>query len=102
MISAGCQIENRKHIGCLSRACKHCSGSAFKCRNLAGNIVIGRVLKSGIEISAGLQIEELTHIFTGVILKSSALNNGYHTGFAVFRFVSCLNTFSFLSHLSSL
>ena len=98
MVSAVCKVEDGEHIGSLSRAGEHCRGSALKCGNLGRNIIIGGILESCIEISACFQIEELTHIFAGVIFKGSALNDGDHAGFAVLGGIARLDTFSFCFH----
>ena len=93
VIPALADIEQRKEIRCLTGAGQHAGGSAFQRRNLRCHIIVRGVLKSRIEIAARFQIEQLAHIFAGIIFEGCRLNNRDLPRLTVSRTIPCLHTF---------
>ncbi len=100
MVAAAADIEQCIEIGCLTAAGQHACSAALQLCNFRRHIVIGRILKSGVEIPACLQIEKPAHILTGIILESGALNNGNLAGLTVSRRISALYTNTVYLHLA--
>lgn len=57
MISLRADIQNRIHVGRLTRRSEHSGCPAFQCADLGGYRIIGRVGKTSIKISVLLQIK---------------------------------------------
>src|SRR5699024_8305158 len=74
--------------------------SAFHITDFCRNCVIGRILKSRIKISAVLQIEQSSHLLTGVIFECSTLINRKNSWFSFFRRPAGLNAFCFHSKVA--
>ena len=74
---------------------QHRRCTAFQLTDLCRHVIAGGVLQSGIEIAGCFQIEQLSHLLTGIILKCGALHNGDEPTFPVFGRIARLNTFCF-------
>ena len=72
--------------------------TALKSGNLCGYGIVGRILKTGIEISFCFKVEKLAHIVACIILKSGALVNGKLTGLALLRLPAFVDALGFDSH----
>ena len=92
MVAAGSDVKKRVEVGCLTGAGKHGGGAALHGADLGCHHVAGGVLKPGVEIAAGFQVEELAHILTGGILEGGALINGDLAGLAIFGAVAGLDS----------
>ena len=95
VVAATRNVEYAEKACRLSGRREHCGGAALHLANLFGNVIVGRILQTGIKISALLQIEQLRHIFAGVVFESSALNDGNLSGLAVARRIASLNADGF-------
>ena len=73
MVTCLTDVEDSVEVGCLTRACKYCTYTAFECCNLLCNSIVGWVCQTSIEIAAVLQIEQASHLVAGIILECSTL-----------------------------
>ena len=101
MVSAAADIEQRVEVGSLSAAGQHARRAALHLRNFRCHMVIGGILKPGVEISACLQVKKLSHILAGIVFERSALNNGNLAGFPVTRRVAALYAYTVNLHIVS-
>ena len=92
MVAAIGNIEDGVEVGCLAAAGQHGGSASLQLADLGCHIVVGRVLEPGVEIAAGLQVKELSHILAGSILEGSALDNGDLPGLPVPRGIAPLYT----------
>ena len=92
MVPDVAQVEQRKEVGCLAGAGQHAGGAALQLGDFGRHRVAGGVLQAGIEVAAGLQVEQLAHLVGTVILERGALHNGNLARFAVSRVISALHT----------
>ena len=83
-------IEQRHKVRCLTGAGQHGCAAALQRRDFRRNVVARRVLQAGIEIAAGLQIEQPAHFGAALVFERGALDDGDLAGFAVFRAVARL------------
>ena len=60
-------IEHSIEIGCLTRTGEHSPYSTLEGADFLGYGIIGRISKTGIEISFILQVEETRHLVAGLI-----------------------------------
>ena len=90
MVARADDVEHGKEDRRLSGGRQHGGRAALKRGNARRNGVVRRVLQAGIEIAAGLQIEESAHFGAALIFERSALDDGDLTGFSVFRAVARL------------
>ena len=51
--------------------------------DLGRHRIVGGVLESGIEVTAGLQVEQLAHLLAGLIAEGGGLDDGEIAGLAV-------------------
>ena len=93
VVAAVGDIENGVEIGRLAGGGEHSGGTALHVADFGGYHVVGGVLKAGIEVAAGLQVEELAHVLAGIIFEGGRLNNGDLPGLAVLRGVAALDAF---------
>ena len=92
MASRLTDIKQCKEICGLSGGGQHGCASSLQGCNLCSHIVIRRILQSGIEISACLQIKKLSHVLAGIIFKGGRLYDRDLSGLSVPRGISCLHT----------
>ena len=92
MVAAAGDVENREEIGRLAGGGQHGRRAALQLGDLGRHAVVGGVLQAGVEIAAGLQIEELAHVLGGVVFEGRALHDGDLPGLSVFRRVAALDT----------
>ena len=76
MVAAVGNIEDGVEVGRLAGGGEHGRSASLHVADLGGHHIVGGVLKPGIEISAGLQVEELAHVLAGGVLKGGGLDNG--------------------------
>ena len=99
VVAAAADVKQCIEISGLSAAGQHPSRTALQPGDFRRHIVIGGILEPGIEITACLQVEELSHILTGVVFERSALNDGNLTGLPVSRRVAALYTYTADLHI---
>ena len=56
-------------VGCLSGRSEHSCSSTLHCSNLGCNMVAGRILKAGVEITLSFKVEKFSHILAGVVFE---------------------------------
>ena len=83
MIPSLTQVEYGIEVCRLTGRSQHCCCAAFQCTNFLCYPIAGGILQTCIKIPFCFQIEQLTHFFTTVILKCSALNDGQQSGLSV-------------------
>ena len=93
MVPAGGDVEHGVEGGRLAGGGEHSRRAALQGRDLGRHRVVGGVLQPGVEVAAGLQVEELAHVAAGSILKGGALNDGHLPGFAIAGGVAALYAF---------
>ena len=93
VIATFTDIKQRKKVGRLTGGSQHGSSATLHGSNLGSHIIIRRILKSGIKISRCLQIEKLSHVFAGTVLKRGGLDNRDLSRFTVSRCIAGLYTF---------
>ena len=98
MIAAGADVEDGVEGSRLTGGGQHGGSTAFQSGDAGGDGIVCGVLEPGVEIAGGFQIEELAHVFAGVIFEGGALNNRDLAGFAVFRGIACMEAFGFQFH----
>ena len=84
------QISNRIEVRCLTGRCEHGSHTALKFTDLLCYRIVGRVLKSAVEISIFLQCKQSAHFFRRIILKCRALIDRQYSRLTFLWFPSCL------------
>ena len=93
MTAALTDIKERHEICRLSGGGKHGRRPALQLRYFGRHHIIGGILQPGIKISAGLQIEKLSHILPGFISEGGGLDNGNLARLPVPRGIARLHTF---------
>ena len=93
VIAALSHIEQGEEVGRLTGGSEHGCGAPFQVGDLGSYIVVGGVLKAGVEVALRFQIKELAHILAGVIFKGRGLNDRNLAGFAVAGGVATLDAF---------
>ena len=91
MISEGGDVEQGEEVGRLTGGGEHGGGAALQGADLGRHIVVGGILQAGIEIAAGLQVEELAHILGRGVFEGGGLDDGDLAGFAVARRIAALD-----------
>ena len=84
-------VEHRVEVGSLTGTREHRSHTAFESGDLGSHGVVRRVLQTGVEVAASLQVEQVGHGVAGFILESGALVDGEDARFAVFRLPAALH-----------
>ena len=90
MVARADDIEHGEEDGGLPGGCQHGGCAALKRGDTRRDGVVCRVLQAGIEIAAGLQIEQPAHFGAALVFERGALDDGDLAGFAVFRAVARL------------
>ena len=98
MIAAVCDIENCVEVGSLTGRGQHACGTALKSSDFCCNVVIGRVLETGIEVAVCFEVKQLAHFLTGFIGEGSRLNDRYLSGFTGFGNIAGMKAFGFEFH----
>ena len=62
-------VKQGKKICRLAGRSEHTGSTALQRCDLRRHIVIGGILQPGIEITGRLQIKQLAHVLTGVVLE---------------------------------
>ena len=83
VVSAARDVEDGIEVGRLSGGQQHGGGAPLQGADLGRYRVVGGVLQSGIEVAAGLQVEQLAHLLAGLIAEGGGLDDGEIAGFAV-------------------
>ena len=92
MVASFADIENCIEVGSLTATCQHSTHATFKLCYFLRYSIIGRVLKTGIEISFFLKIEEHSHLFRIVILKCCTLNDRHFNRLTILWLIASLYT----------
>ena len=96
-------VEHRVEVGSLTGTREHRSHTAFESGDLGSHGVVRRVLQTGVEVAASLQVEQVGHGVAGFILESGALVDGEDARFTILRLPTALDAYSFwFSHFSLL
>ena len=69
MAACFADIKNCEEVCSLTGRSKHSGSAAFECGDFGSNIIICRILKSGIKITGCFKIKQFTHVFTGIIFE---------------------------------
>ena len=93
MVAGPGDIDDGEEVGGLSRRCQHRRNAPFEGGNFGSHRIVGRILKTSVEIAALLQVEQTGHLFARFIFKSGALYDGKHSRFSVARSPAALHTF---------
>ena len=81
-------IERRS----LSAGGQHRTDAALERSNLGRHGIVGRVLKTRVEIAAVLEVEQSRHLLAVVIFKGGALIDGKHARFSLLGLPARLHT----------
>ena len=81
MVAGAADIQAGEQIGCLPRGGQHRTHAAFQVGDLGGYVVVGRVLETGVEIPALLQVEQPAHLVGSLIFEGRALDDRNLSGF---------------------
>ena len=92
MVAALGDVEHGVEGSSLTAGGEHSGTAALKGADAGGHHVVSGVLQAGIEVAAGLQVEELAHVLAGVVFESGALYDRNLTRLAILRGVASLNT----------
>ena len=84
-------VEAGEEIGRLAGRGQHAGDAALEGCQARGDMVVGRILETGIEIAGGLEVEQFAHLVAGSIFEGCALDDGDLAGFAVAGFVAGLH-----------
>ena len=95
VVAAAGDVEEGEEVGRLAGGGQHGRGAAFQLTDLGGHVIVGGVLEPGVEITGGLQIEELAHVLAGGVLEGGGLDDGDLAGLAVAGGIAALHTFGF-------
>ena len=95
VVAGFADVKNGVEVSSLTGARKHCSHTTFESGNLIGDSVVRRVLQTGVEVTTGLQVEQVGHVVGRFVLESGALVDGENARFAVFRLPTALYAKSF-------
>ena len=90
VVPALADVEQGEEVGRLTGGGQHGGGAALHLRDFRRHIVVGGVLEPGVEVAAGLQIEQLAHVLAGVIFEGGGLDDGNLAGLAVAGGVAAL------------
>ena len=85
-------VENGEEVSRLTGGSQHGCCAAFESGKLGGNVIVGGVLQTGVEVAASFQVEELAHVLGGGIFEGGGLNDGNLTGFTIAGGVTSLYT----------
>lgn len=91
MVPRLAEVEQGKEAGGLAAGGQHTGGAALQPCDLGGHQVAGRVLQTGVEMAAGLQVKQFGHLVRGVVFEGGTLNDGDLTGLAVCGGVAALH-----------
>ena len=83
VVSAACNVEDGIEVGRLPGGQQHGGGAPLQGADLGRHRIVGGVLESGIEVTAGLQVEQLAHLLAGLIAEGGGLDDGEIAGLAV-------------------
>jgi len=95
MVAGFADVEHGVEVCSLTGAGEHGGDTTFESGNLRSHGVVGRVLQTGVEVAAGLQVEQIRHVIGGFVLESGALVDGENARFAVLRLPTTLDTYGF-------
>jgi len=100
VVAGFADVEHGVEVCSLTGAREHRSHATFESGDLGSHCIVGRVLQTGVEVAAGLQVEEVRHVIGGFVLESGALVDGENARFAVLRLPTALDTYGFrFSHV---
>ena len=83
MVPAGGDVEYGVEVGRLAGGGEHGRRSSLQGGDLGRHGVAGGVLEAAVEVALGLQVEELPHVFAGIIFEGSGLDDGDLPGLPV-------------------
>ena len=73
VVAAGADVEQGEKVGRLTGGGQHRRRAAFQFADFVGHIVVGGILETGVEITAGLQIEQLAHALVNLRFDGDAV-----------------------------
>ena len=83
VVAAARDVEDGIEVGRLSGGQQHGGGASLQGADLGRHRVVGGVLESGIEVTAGLQVEQLAHLLAGLIAEGGGLYDGEVAGLTI-------------------
>ena len=91
VVAGFADVEDCVEVCGLTGAGEHGGDTAFESCDLGSYSVVGRVLQTGVEVTASLQVEQVRHVVGGFVLESGALVDGKDARFTVFRLPAALD-----------
>ena len=85
------EVEEREEVCCLSGGCQHGGSAALERCDLCCDVVGCGILQAGVEVPGCLQVKELSHVLTRVVLEGGGLVDGDLSWLPVARMISCLH-----------
>ena len=95
VVAGFANVENGVEVCGLTGTREHGGDTTFESSDLVSDSVVRRVLQTGVEVTGGLQVEQVGHVVSGFVLERGALVDGEDARFAVFRLPTALNAKSF-------
>ena len=83
MVPTAGDVEDGVEVGRLSGGQEHGRGAPLQGADLGRHHVVGGVLQAGVEVAAGLQVEQLAHLLAGLIAEGGGLDDGDVPGLPV-------------------
>ena len=83
VVPAAGNVEDGIEVGRLSGGQEHGRGAPLQGADFGRHHVVGGVLQAGVEVAAGLQVEQLAHLLAGLIAEGGGLDDGDVPGFPV-------------------
>ena len=91
MVARLADVEHGVEVGSLSARSQNGTHATFELSDFLSHGIVGRVLKSGIEISLLLQVEEHRHLLRVVIFECSTLNDRHFYRLSILWFIASLH-----------
>ena len=83
VVAAAGDVEDGVEVGRLAGGEEHGGAAALQSGDLGRHGVVGGVLQTGVEVAAGLQVEQLAHLLAGLIAEGGGLDDGEVAGLPV-------------------
>ena len=91
-VSAGLtDVEAGKEVGSLTRRGEHGTYTAFEGSDACGDMIVGGILETCVEITLVLEVEETGHLFGCFITECGALDERHLAGFSLAGCIAGLN-----------
>ena len=94
VVAAAGDVEDSIEVGRLAGGEEHGGAAALQSGDLGRHGIVGGVLQAGVEVAAGLQIEQLAHLLAGLIAEGGGLDDGEVAGLPVAGTIAGVEAFS--------